>query len=191
MTPAVNMEYFAERGAGMPQPTKMRRVTAKVVKVREAVLQDVQRITEIHNQGIIDRESVLDIIPHPLKERLAWFKNLSSREVVLVAEIEGTVIGFCALQPFSPEEMYAHIGVATIWIEKDFRHQGIGQKFVQKLLPIAKEKDYRKFALYAYSFNRDKMGFYRGVGYEEVGILKEHAQIKGKYVDVLLMEYVF
>ncbi len=161
------------------------------VTVREAVLQDVQIITEIHNQGIIDRDSVLDITPHPLRERLAWFKNLSAREAVLVAETKGTVIGFCALQPFSPEEMYDHIGVATIWIEKEFRGRGIGHKLSQKMVPIAREKGYRKFMLFAYSFNRDKMGFYKDVGYEEIGILKQHAKIRDEFVDVLVMEYVF
>ena len=161
------------------------------VRVREAVLQDVQRITEIHNQGIIDRDSVLDITPRPLRERLAWFKNLSAREAVVVAEIKGSVIGFSALQPFSPEDVYAHIGVATIWIEKDFRGQGIGRSLSQKLIPIAKKKGYKKFMLFAYSFNRDKMGFYKDVGYEEIGVLKKHAKIRDKFVDVLLMEYVF
>jgi L-amino acid N-acyltransferase YncA len=163
----------------------------KSVRVRDAVLQDVQIITEIHNQGIIDRESVLDITPHPLRERLAWFKNLSNREAVVVAEIGGTVIGFSALQPHSPDEMYAHVGVATIWIEKDFRGQGIGHKLTKTIVPIARKKGYKKFMLFAYSFNRDRMGFYKEVGYVEIGIMKKHAKIKDKFVDVLVMEYVF
>lgn len=174
----------------MTQATKHRRSKTKV-QVREAVLQDVQRITEIHNQGIIDRESVLDITPRPLRERLTWFKNLSDREAVLVAAIESSVVGFCALQPFSPEEMYAHIGVATVWIEKEFRHRGIGQKLVKKILPMAKKKGYLKFMIYAYSFNKEKMGFYKEIGYKEIGILKKHAKIKDKFVDVLVMEYIF
>ena len=172
----------------MAKPTKAQR--GLKVKVREAVLQDVQRMTEIHNQGIIDRGSVLDITPHPLKERLAWFNNLSSREAVVVAETQGTVVGFCALQPYSPEEMYAHIGVSTIWIEKDFRGQGIGHKLSKKMFPLAKKRGYLKFLIFAYSFNRDKMGFYKEVGYKEIGILKQHAKIKDKFVDVLLLERI-
>ena len=35
------------------------------------------------------------------------------------------------------------------------------------------------------------MGFYKEVGYEEIGILKKHAKIKDKFVDVLVLEYVF
>ncbi len=99
----------------MSKPTNVVDGQTKV-RVRKAVLHDVQIITEIHNQGIVDRESVLDITPYPLRERLAWFKNLGDREVVLVAETGGFVVGFCALQPYSPEEVYAHIGVASIWI---------------------------------------------------------------------------
>lgn len=160
------------------------------VRVRDAVLQDVQRITEIHNQGIIDRDSFLDITPRPLKERLEWFKNLGTREAVLVAEIEDSVIGFCALQPFSPQEVFSHVGVPTIWIEKDFRGKGIGHKLAKKVFTVARKKDYKKLMFFAYSFNRDKMGYYMELGYEEVGILKRHAKIKDKFVDVLVMEYL-
>ncbi len=173
----------------MSQPVKATDGRAKV-RVRKAVLQDVQQITEIHNQGIIDRESVLDITPHPLKERLAWFKNLSNREAVLVAEIEGSVVGFCALQPFSPEEVYAHIGVVSIWIEKDFRGKGIGPKIAKRMFTTARKKGYSKIMFFAYSFNREKMGFYKELGYEEVGFLRRHAKIKDKLVDVLVMEYL-
>lgn len=160
------------------------------VRVRKAVLQDVQIITEIHNQGIIDRESVLDITPYPLRERLAWFKNLSAREAVLVAEIKGSVVGFCALQPYSPEKVYAHIGVASIWIEKDFRGQGIGRKIARSMFSTARKKGYSKLMFFAYSFNKKKLGFYEKLGYKEMGILRRHARIGEKLVDVLVMEYL-
>jgi phosphinothricin acetyltransferase len=158
--------------------------------VREAVLHDVERINEIHNQGIIDRESVLDITPHPLNERLAWFKNLSDREAVLVAEMDGCVIGFSALQPFSPNEVYSHIGVVTVWVEKAFRRNGIGRKLAGKTFVAAQRKGYKKLIFSAYSFNRNKLGFYEKLGYKEVGIFKRHARIKNKIVDVLIMEYL-
>jgi phosphinothricin acetyltransferase len=159
------------------------------VRVRKAVLHDVQIITEIHNQGIVDRESVLDITPYPLRERLAWFKNLGDREVVLVAETGGLVVGFCALQPYSPEEVYAHIGVASIWIEKEYRGRDIGRKIARSMFAAAKKKGYSKLMFSAYSFNRRKMGFYKKMGYERVGVLKRHAMIKNELVDVLVMEY--
>ncbi len=160
------------------------------VRVRKAVLQDIQRITEIHNQGIIDRESVLDITPHPLRERLVWFKNLSKREAVLVAEVEGSVVGFCALQPYSLEEVYAHICVGSIWIEKDFRGQGIGTRIARKAFTKARQMGYSKIMFFAYSFNKEKMGFYKKLGYEEAGYLRRHARIKDEMFDVLVMEYL-
>jgi len=162
----------------------------KRVRVREAVLHDVERINEIHNQGIIDRESVLDITPHPLNERLAWFKNLSDREAVLVAEMDGCVVGFSALQPFSPNTVYSHIGVATIWVEKAFRRHGIGRKVAKKTFATARKRGYGKLIFSAYSFNRNKLGFYEKLGYREVGIFKRHARIRNKVVDVLTMEYL-
>lgn len=160
------------------------------VRVRKAVLQDVQRITEIHNQGIVDRESVLDITPYPLNQRLVWFKNLGAREAVLVADIGGCVVGFSALQPFSPEAVYSHVGVATVWVEKDFRRRGIGRRLARRTFTVARKSGYRKLIFFAYYFNREKMGFYRKLGYEEAGTLKRHARIKNKLVNVLVMEYL-
>jgi len=171
-------------------PSKRARHGLEKLRVREAVVQDVQKITEIHNQGIIDRESVLDITPHPLKERLAWFKNLSDREAVLVADVEGRVIGFTALQPFSPEEVYSHIGVPSIWVEKDFRGRRIGSKLAGNMHAAARKKGYRKLMFFAYSFNREKLEFYQRLGYEDMGVLKAHARIKDMFVDVLVMEYL-
>lgn len=173
----------------MGQGTEVLRGRANV-RVREAVLQDVQRITEIHNQGIIDRESVLDITPYPLNQRLVWFKNLGRREAVLVAELNGVVVGFSALQPFSQDEVYSHIGVATVWVEKGFRRQGIGRKLAKKTFSLSRKKSYGKLMFFAYYFNKEKMGFYKKLGYEEVGTLKRHAKIKNKVVDVLVMEYL-
>jgi len=158
--------------------------------VRDAVLQDVKRITEIHNQGIIDRESVWDITPYPLNKRLTWFKSLGPREAVLVAEMEGCVIGFSALQPFSQDEVFSHIGVATIWVEKGFRGRGVGLRLTRKMFAAAKDREYRKLMFFAYHFNRQKLQFYKKVGYEEIGILKRHANIGEKLVDVLVMEYL-
>ncbi|GAB4340198.1 MAG: arsinothricin resistance N-acetyltransferase ArsN1 [Candidatus Abyssubacteria bacterium] len=161
----------------------------KGLRVREAVLHDIQRITEIHNQGIVDRESVLDITPYPLNQRLVWFKNLSEREAVIVAEVNGCVVGFSALQPYSHDDVYAHVGVATVWVEKDFRGRGIGRSLARKTFSTAKKRGYRKLMFFAYCFNREKMGFYRKLGYEEVGIFKRHAKIGKRLADVLAMEY--
>jgi phosphinothricin acetyltransferase len=173
----------------MASSTTVGRADSKA-RVREAILKDIQRITEIHNQGIVDRESVLDITPYPLNQRLAWFKNLSSREVVLVADMGGYVVGFSALQPFSQDDVYSHIGVVTIWVEKDFRGQGIGRKLAQKAFAAARKKSFNKLMFFAYYFNREKMGFYKRLGYDEAGMLKRHAKIKDKLVDVLVMEYL-
>ncbi len=173
----------------MAQSKRVRHGPEKL-RIREAVMQDVQKINEIHNQGIIDRESVLDITPHPLRERLAWFRNLSDREAVLVADSGGYVIGFTTLQPYSPEEVYSHIGVPSIWVEKDFRGRGIGNKLARRVHTVARKKGYRKLMFFAYSFNREKLEFYKKMGYEDMGVLKSHARIRDEFVDVLVMEYL-
>jgi phosphinothricin acetyltransferase len=162
----------------------------KGLRIREAVLHDIQRITEIHNQGIVDRESVLDLTPYPLNQRLVWFKNLSEREAVIVAEINGCVVGFSAIQPYSHDDVYVHVGVATVWVEKDFRGRGIGRRLADKTFSLARKKGYRKLMFFAYCFNREKMGFYKKLGYEEVGTFKRHAKIKKRFTDVLVMEYL-
>ena len=43
-------------------------------------------------------------------------------------------------------------------------------------------------SFFAYSFDRLKTGYFKELGYREVGVFKHHAKIKGKYVDVLAME---
>lgn len=55
------------------------------VTVRDAEWADVPAGLEIHNQGIIDRVATLDLEPHTLEQKRAWFERHGPRHPVIVA----------------------------------------------------------------------------------------------------------
>lgn len=158
--------------------------------IRSATLDDVARICEIHNEGIVDRVATLDLDPHTLEEETAWFSGLKFDEFVLVYEVQGRVEGFAANTRYSPRKCYGGVGVLSIYISREYRGQGVGRRLLTALIDTAKARGYRKIILRACVQNARGIALYEKVGFEKVGIHKKHGYVDNNWVDILVMEII-
>ena len=74
---------------------------AATVAVRAANAADVERIRIIYNEGIEDREATLDLEPKSTADMAAWWAGHAGRHAVIVAERDGAIVGWAALNPYS------------------------------------------------------------------------------------------
>ena len=65
-----------------------------MVTIRPAVEKDVTRITEIYNEAILTTVATFDTEEKSLEDRVDWFRAHKSIHPVLVAELNGNVIGY-------------------------------------------------------------------------------------------------
>lgn len=75
------------------------------------------RIRDIHHQGTVDRVATLDSEPHTLDEQRECFQRYWPRDPV-VAEVDGEVIGWASLNPFSPRAAYQFVADLSVYIER-------------------------------------------------------------------------
>ncbi|MEM7015172.1 MAG: GNAT family N-acetyltransferase [Verrucomicrobiota bacterium] len=66
--------------------------------------------------------------------------------------------------------LYIHI----LWIELEFRKQGVGLQLVKRAEELAKEAGCRAACLMTFSFQAKE--FYEGFGYEEYGVLPDYPE---------------
>lgn len=128
--------------------------------LRKASAADVPRIRDIHHQGIEDRVATLDSEPHTLDEQREWFQRYWPRDPVVVAEVDGEVIGWASLNPFSPRAAYQFVADLSVYIEREWRGQGIGSMLLQNIVRRAKTLGYHKIVLSAFPFNQAGMRLY-------------------------------
>jgi len=158
------------------------------VSVRVAAIGDAEAICRIYNQGIEDRLATLETEVRTPAEREAWLRARGPRHPVLVAEAGGRLVAWGSLNSFNPRPAYEHVADFSVYVERQWRGQGVGRRLLGRLVEVARELGYHKMVLAAFPFNAPGVALYRRLGFREVGIYREQGLLDGKWVDVIVME---
>ena len=158
------------------------------VTIRDATGADVDAICAIHNQGIADRIATLDTALRVPADTRAWLGERGPRHPVLVAELDGAVVGWASLNRFNPRPAYDLVADFSVYIERARRGQGIGRQLLDRLIDLARAHGYHKMVLAAMAFNDAGLALYTRTGFTRVGVYREQGQLDGRGVDVVIME---
>lgn len=129
--------------------------------------------------------------PKTYEEELDWavgtIKRIRARkEVVLIAEFNGEIVGSSGVHPSEPRS--DHVGIFGIMISKVYRGQGLGRQLMNTALELAKEvMSIKLVKLDMYAPNNIACTLYQSLGFQEYGRLPKGVFYKGQYVDRILM----
>jgi L-amino acid N-acyltransferase YncA len=158
------------------------------VTIRAATAADVEAICAIHNQGIADRVATLDMPLRTPADTRAWLTERGPRHPVIVAELDGTVVGWASLNRFNPRPVYDSVADFSVYIDRRWREKRIGRQLLDRLVDLARAHGYHKMVLAALALNGAGIALYTRTGFTHVGIYREQGQLDGQWVDVVIME---
>ncbi|MFN2748014.1 arsinothricin resistance N-acetyltransferase ArsN1 family A [Bacillus sp. z60-18] len=158
------------------------------LNVRKAVWRDLPCILAVYNQGIEDRMATLEEDSKNIDDMESWFQEHQGRYSVLVAETEGKIAGWAALNPYSHRCAYQGVADLSIYVDRSCRGKGVGRLLLQALEKTAKENSFYKIVLFTFPFNKLGQHLYAKMGYRQVGIFKNQGRLDGRFVDVMAME---
>ena len=79
-----------------------------------------------------------------------WFVNRGERYAVLVAEMEGQIVGWVSLNPYSHRCAYNGVADLSIYIDREQRGKGIGKRLLQKIEEVAVQNTFYKIVLFTF-----------------------------------------
>lgn len=156
--------------------------------IRVASIEDIEQILSIYNEGIIDRIATLEIITKDKPYMVDWFNKHADRFKVIVADLDGEVVGWASLNQYNSRQAYDGVADLSVYIKREFRGKGIGGKLMSSIEGLAKENDFHKIVLFTFPFNGLGQGIYKKQGFNEVGVFQNQGKLDGEYVDVMAME---
>jgi L-amino acid N-acyltransferase YncA len=156
--------------------------------IRSAAPADADAIAEIHNQGIVDRVATLDTTLRAPAGTREWLADRGPRHPVIVADMDGAVIGWASLNRFNPRSAYDHVADFSVYVERAWRGKGIGSRLLDRLIALAREIGFHKMVLAALARNATGVALYTKAGFAHVGVYREMGQLDGQWVDVVIME---
>ena len=106
-----------------------------MISIRNAKIEDIDRINDIYNHVILEKFKVAYLIPWTRDLRFEWFKENNHNEYpICVAEIDNVVIGFVFIHPYRQgRTAVKQTAEISYFIDNNYRRMGIGKKLIEHM----------------------------------------------------------
>jgi phosphinothricin acetyltransferase len=167
----------------------MRSVSARSranVTVRVARVGDSGAIADIYNAGIRDRVATFETRERTLEDVESWFSD--TRHPMLVAERDGTIVGWTRASSYCQRDCYAGIAEFSVYVAPTERGRRVGDALLAALIPALNGSGFWKVLSRIFVENGASRALCRRHGFREVGVYERHAKLDGVWRDVVIVE---
>ena len=160
------------------------------VLIRCAELADLDAITEIYNEAILTTTATFDTEPKSVSERLPWFHTHGERHPILVAAMDGKVVGWACLSQWSERRAYDDTAETSFYVKAEHRGRGIGRKLKEAIIEEARRLRFHSPIARAAEGSEASIHLNKSFGFIHVGTLKEVGRKFGRLLDVHILQKV-
>lgn len=161
--------------------------------VRRATEADLDHITRIYDQYIVDSAVSFDVEPWSRARRLAWWADHQGHDrlVVLVAEVDGAVVGAAYSSWYRPKVAYERSLETSVVLDRLWTGRGLGTRLYGALLDaLAAAGAHRAYAVVTLP-NDASVALHHRLGFRDVGVEDECGWKLGRYWSTLTLEKRF
>jgi L-amino acid N-acyltransferase YncA len=145
---------------------------------------DWPAVREIYEQGIATKQATFETAAPSWEE---WDAN-HFVDLRLVAEVDGTVIGWAALSPVSRRACYAGVAEESVYVAEEARGRGVGTALLDRLLAGADEAGFWTIQTSIFPENVASIALHKRCGFRVVGTRERIARLDGTWRDTVLLE---
>jgi phosphinothricin acetyltransferase len=158
--------------------------------IRPAIPADAIAITEIYAHHVLHGTGTFEEDAPSLADMAARMENVQSRGWPwLVAEADGTVIGYAYAAIFRDRAAYRYSAEDSVYIRHDAVGGGIGRALLEALMAAAAESGFRRlFAVIGDSGNSASIRLHERCGFAMVGTFDDAGHKFGRDLDVVFMQ---
>ncbi|MGX1884186.1 N-acetyltransferase family protein [Streptomyces sp. NPDC055287] len=139
----------------------------------------------------LDRETwspVHSVQPRPQPPYGPFFDERHRPEDILVAELDGAIVGYIRLVPPTPLASNAHVRqIQGLAVAERARGHGIGRALLRASFEAARRQGAVRITLRVLGHNAPARALYEAEGFVVEGVLPGEFHLHGKYVDDVLM----
>ena len=154
------------------------------MKIRELDESDWPAVSSVYADGIATGNATFES-DVPTWER--W--NATHASLRLVAEIDGDVVGWAALSPYSGRRCYRGVAEESVYVAEPARGGGVGRGLLSALIERAEADGYWTLLAGVFPENEASLALHAALGFRVVGRHEGLGERDGVWRDVLLLEY--
>ncbi|HUG24846.1 GNAT family N-acetyltransferase [Piscinibacter sp.] len=158
--------------------------------IRPSVASDIPAITAIYAWNVLNGTGTFELEAPSEADMARRRDDVLSRQLPwLVAERDGTVLGFAYANLFRPRPAYRFCLEDSIYLAEAAKGQGIGKLLLAELLSQCEARGARQMlAVIGDSANAGSIGVHRALGFEQTGLIRSAGWKFGRWLDVVMMQ---
>ena len=160
------------------------------LQVRPAEQRDAHEIARIYFQAIQDHLATFENFLGTPEERARWVTDHSGKYPLLVADLNGRVVGWSSLSPYQVRPRIEGIAELLIYIDRDYRRHGVGKELMRAIQSVGRKEGHFKLIGRFVAHNDAGRTLCRMTGWREVGVHEKHTRLDGRWHDVVVVEFL-
>ena len=156
--------------------------------IRPATESDLPGILEIYNDTILNTTATFDTEPKSVDERTKWLQSHDERHPILVAVVDGGVVGWASLTRWSERRAYDDTAETSFYVHSTHRGRGVGRKLKEAIIEEARRLGYHTLIALVAEGSQESIHLNERAGFVHVGTLKEVGRKFDRLLDVHVMQ---
>jgi L-amino acid N-acyltransferase YncA len=157
--------------------------TVTRIRVRDLGPADWPQVVRIYEDGIRAGDATFDLVSPGWE---SW--DAAHSQLRLVAELDGEVVGWAALQPYSSRRCYRGVAEESVYVAAAAQGRGVGRALLGRLIARSEEAGIWTLQAGIFPENKPSLRLHLGCGFRLVGVRERLGEANGVWRDVLLLE---
>jgi L-amino acid N-acyltransferase YncA len=158
--------------------------------LRAATTANLAAIDAIYNHYVVHSTATYQTLPSTEAERGTWFAAHGPAHPVIVAELDGEVVGWGSLSPFHARAAFARTVENSVYIHHDFQRRGLGKALLTELIARGRALGHHTIVAAISADQEASLALHRALGFSESGRLREVGFKFGRWLDVAYLQLV-
>ena len=159
-------------------------MTSPDITIREATARDAETICGIYNPHVRDTIVTFEELEVPVHEMAERIAGVTKCLPWLIAERNGTILGYAYAAKYSERSAYRHSVVSTIYMDETAQGKGSGTTLYRALLErLGERRIHAAMGLIALP-NAASVALHEKCGFKKVAHLSEVGFKLGRWIDV-------
>lgn len=164
---------------------------ATILRIREAVQEDLAPITAIYNDAILNTVATFDTELKRVEDQQGWFASHGGKYPLLIADLDHRVVGWASLSRWSDRCAYSDTAELSVYVHEAHRGRGIGKALIRAVIREGQTRGLHTILARIAEGNAISVRLHESVGFHHIGTMREVGSKFGKRLDVQLMQLIF
>jgi L-amino acid N-acyltransferase YncA len=166
-------------------PLIVANLTRGGILVEPMMVDDELAVLEIYGQGIATGIATFETRTPDWEQWQAGHR----RDCRFVARLDGRVVGWTALSPYSTRAVYAGVAWESVYVDAAARGRGVGRALLTTLIPASETAGVWTLIAGVQAENRASLVLHERAGFRRIGVQERVGRdASGVWRDVVLLE---